>query len=89
MIILNVAVIALLLLTAFGWELQVESVAVTTFFNVILSLCMWYMIILFAFSLYQVAQAGSFNSLINDKIQYIVYILSIFGVVNASIKKRG
>lgn len=89
MIILNVAVISLLLLTAFGWELQVKSPMVTTLFNVILSLCMWYMIVLFAYSLYEVAQSSDFNTLINDKIEYIVYILSVFGVVNASIKKRG
>lgn len=88
MVVLNVAVLAIMLLISFGWEVQVKGAKMAIVFNGFFSLCMWYMIFLFAYSLLQATTANSFNDLINNHLDSVVYILATFGIVNASIKKQ-
>ncbi len=89
MLILNVSVLAIMLLLSFGWELQVKNEKWATVFNGFFSICMWYMIFLFGYSLLQATSAVNFSDLINHHLDSVVFILTIFGIVNASIKKQG
>lgn len=88
MVIFNVSILAIMLLLSFGWELQVKKEKVALIANGFFSLCLWYMIFLFAYSLLQVTTASGFEDMINSKLESLVYIVTIFGIVNASIKKR-
>lgn len=90
MIILNVAVISLMLILAYGWNLKIkkDSRILIRVLNAVFSICLWYMTFLFAYSLHNLINAGNFQNLLDNNIPDIIYILAIFGVVNASIKKQ-
>lgn len=88
MAIFSAVAMSLLLIVAYGWELRITNPKVVALFNGVLSICLWYTIGLFGYSLYSLGLVSDFNDLINNKLEYIIYIIAIFGVVAVSILKK-
>ncbi|VTS39197.1 Uncharacterised protein [Streptococcus porcinus] len=88
MIIFNSVVLAIMLITAMGWEIVTESEKLRNVLNFFLSLFLFYTTFLFGMSVFHLVNASNVNDMLNHNIKDIVYIIIIIQIIRISAIKQ-
>ncbi|HGD2217697.1 TPA: hypothetical protein ACJSA3_001412 [Streptococcus agalactiae] len=88
MIIFNSVVLAIMLITAMGWEIVTDSDKIRNILNFFLSLFLFYLAFLFGMSVFHLVNASNVNDMLNHNIKDIVYIIIIIQIIRISAVKQ-
>ncbi|MCH9591285.1 hypothetical protein MN141_07190 [Streptococcus agalactiae] len=88
MIIFNSVVLAIMLITAMGWEIVTDSDKIRNLLNFFLSLFLFYLAFLFGMSVFHLVNASNVNDMLNHNIKDIVYIIIIIQIIRISAIKQ-
>lgn len=88
MIIFNSVVLAIMLITAMGWEIVTDSDKLRNVLNFFLSLFLFYTAFLFGLSVFHLVNASNVNDMLNHNIKDIVYIIIITQIIRISAIKQ-
>lgn len=88
MIIFNSVVLAIMLITAMGWEIVTDSDKIRNILNFFLSLFLFYLAFLFGLSVFHLVNASNVNDILNHNIKDIVYIIIIIQIIRISAVKQ-
>lgn len=86
---INVASITIMFLVASGWVSRFKNQKVQNILEGFLTFMLFYVFLLFGFSIMKLIEVGTLEEMLNSRVEYIVYLVFIVIVVFANIRKTG
>lgn len=86
---INVASITIMFLVSSGWVSRFKNQKVQNILEGFLTFMLFYIFMLFGFSIMKLIEVGTLEEMLNNRLEYIVYLVFIVVVVFANIRRTG